>query len=192
MPAEWVTTGATIFTALVIAASAAAALIQIRHMRKGNEIELMQKWTEAIESPEFEQARAFVLNDLQRMLADPVRVRGFSWENGLPPELIPMRGVCNHFEAVGAFIKLGSVDPRVACELWSFVVLECWRAVAPVAAFVRKSTGREAIWENFEYLAALATEHIASHPEGTYPSGVPRMPADTSLIDLMEKPQQDG
>ena len=192
MTPDWVTTGATIFTALVIAASAAAALIQIRHMRKGNEIELMQKWTEAIESPEFEQARAFVLTDLQRMLADPARMRALSWDNALPPELIPMRSVCNHFESVGAFIKLGSVERRVACELWAFVVLECWQAIAPVAALVRKRTGREAIWENFEYLAALAKDHIASHPEGTYPKDVPRMPVDTSLIDVMEKPEQDG
>jgi hypothetical protein len=192
MTPEWITTGATIFTAFVIAASAAAALIQIRHMRKGNEIELMQKWTEAIESPEFERARFFVLNDLPRMLSDPHRMRSLSWDNTLPTELISMRAVCNHFESVGAFIKLGSVDRRVACELWAFVVLECWRSVAPVAALVRKRTGRDAIWENFEYLAALSMRHIASHPEGTYPPDVSRMPVDTSLIDLLEAPKANG
>lgn len=193
MSPDWVTTAATVFTAIVIAASAAAALIQIRHMRKGNEIELMQKWTEAIESPEFEQARAFVLNELPRILSDPERVRSFSWQNGLPAELIPMRGVCNHFEAVGAFIKLGSVDQRVACELWAFVVLECWRKIAPVAALVRKNTGRDAIWENFEYLAALSDRHVRTHPEGTYPAGTPRMPVDTSLIAVFEKePAKNG
>lgn len=187
MTPDWVTTAATVFTALVIAASAAAALIQIRHMRKGNEIELMQKWTESIESAEFEQARSFVIKDLRNILSDPQRVRALSWENALPPELVPMRAVCNHFEAVGAFIKLGSVDQRVACELWAFVVLECWRAVAPVAALVRKNTGRDAIWENFEYLAALCERHVQSHPEGTYPKGTPRMPVDASLITLLEK-----
>lgn len=192
MTPDWVTTGATIFTAVVIAASAAAALIQIRHMRKGNEIELMQKWTEAIESPEFEQARSFILNDLQRMLADPHRMRALSWDNALPPELLPMRAVCNHFESVGAFIKLGSVDPHVACELWSYVVLQCWRGIAPFAAMARKHAGTDAIWENFEYLAVLAERYIAAHPDGTYPPGVRRMPVDTSLIDIMEQPQQDG
>lgn len=192
MSPDWVTTGATVFTAIVIAASAAAALIQIRHMRKGNEIELMQKWTESIQSPEFEHARAFVLREMPRILNDPERVRALSWENALPPELIPMRAVCNHFEAVGAFIKLGSVDKRLACELWAYVVLECWHAIAPVAALVRKNTGRDAIWENFEYLAAVSERHIASHPEGTYPSGTPRMPVDTSLIKKLEKEVQDG
>ena len=186
MTPDWVTTAATVFTAVVIAASAAAALIHIRHMRKGNEIELMQKWTEAIESPEFESARMFVLNDLKRILADPAQVRALSWQDSLPRELVGMRAVCNHFESVGAFIKLGSVDARVACELWSFVVLECWNAIAPVAALVRKNTGRDAIWENFEYLAALAERYIASHPEGTYPKAIARMPVDTSLIELLD------
>lgn len=192
MSPDWVTTGATVFTAVVIAASAAAALIQIRHMRKGNEIELMQKWTEAIESPEFESARIFVLNDLQRILSDPAAVQALSWRDALPRELAPMRAVCNHFESIGAFIKLGIVDARVACELWAFVVLQCWKAIAPVTAVVRKNTGRDAIWENFEYLAALAERYVASHPEGTYPAAVPRMPVDTSLINLMESFTQDG
>jgi hypothetical protein len=86
MSPDWVTTAASVFTAIVIAASAAAALIQIRHMRKGNEIEIMQKWTESIQSPEFEQARAFVLREMPRILSDPERVRALSWANALPAD----------------------------------------------------------------------------------------------------------
>lgn len=187
MPADWITTSATVFTAVVIAASAAAALFQIRHLRKSNEIEIIAKWTETIESAQFERSRSFVLNDLPRILSDPVQVRALDWRNTLPPEITPMRAVCNHFESVGAFIKLGNVDGRVACELWAFVVLECWKAIAPVAALVRKRTGRDAIWENFEYLAVLAERHITAHPGGTYPSGAARMPVDYSLIDALER-----
>lgn len=186
MTPDWITTSATVFTAIVIAASAAAALIQIRHLRKSNEIEIIAKWTEAIESAQFELARNFVLNDLPRILSDPARVRALDWLGTLPPELTPMRAVCNHFESVGAFIKLGNVDGRVACELWAFVVLECWNAIAPVAALVRKRTGKDAIWENFEYLAVLAEKHIRAHPGGTYPAGAGHMPVDYSLINTLE------
>lgn len=186
MTPDWISTGATLFTAIVIAASAAAALIQIRHLRKSNEIEIIAKWTEAIESAQFERARAFVLNDLPRILSDPVQVRALNWRNTLPPELTPMRAVCNHFESVGVFIKLGNVEGRVACELWAFVVLECWKAIAPVAALVRARTGRDAIWENFEYLAVLAENYIGAHPAGTYPANTARMPVDYSLINALQ------
>lgn len=186
MTPDWITTSATVFTAIVIAASAVAALIQIRHLRKSNEIEIIAKWTEAIESAEFERARSFVLNDLPRILSDPVQVRALDWRGALPPELTPMRAVCNHFESVGVFIKLGNVEGRVACELWAFVVLECWKAIAPVAALVRKRTGKDAIWENFEYLAVLSERHIKTHPDGTYPADAARMPVDYSLINALQ------
>jgi hypothetical protein len=188
---EWVTAIATVFTALVIAASAAAALMQIRHMRKGNEIEIMQKWTETIESAEFESARAFVTHELRRILADPQKVHALTW-NPLPPELGAVRVICNHFEAIGAFVKLGSVDARVAVELWSSVVHDCWQAMAPVIAVVRKRLGRDGVWENFEYLAVLSERYLNSHPTGTYPHGTPRMAVDTSVIAILEAPAERG
>lgn len=184
MPAEWVTAIATVFTALVIGASAVAALVQIRHMRKSNEIEIIAKWTEAIESEQFQQARAFVMQELPRILADPARVRALEWDP-IPAEFAPMRTVCNHFESVGAFIKLGSVEGRVACELWSLVVLECWRAISPVATLVRARYNTDSVWDNFEYLAVLAEDYIAAHPEGTYPAGVRRLAPDRSLTETL-------
>ncbi len=117
-------------------------------------------------------------------MTDPDKVRALSW-NPLPPEFAQIRVICNHFESVGAFIKLGSVEARVACELWAFVVLDCWRAIAPIAAMVRKRAGRDAIWENFEYLAVLADRHLKSHPDGTYPAETERMPVDRTLIEML-------
>lgn len=184
MSAEWVTAGATVFTAVVIAASAAAALLQIRHLRKANEIEIIEKWTETIESPQFREARAFVMQELPRILADHERVKSLSWDP-LPAELVPARTVCNFFEAVGLFVKLGSVDARVACDLWAFTALECWRAIAPVITFIRERDRLEALWENFEYLAVLSQEQLARRPEGSYPGGMRRMPKDRSLIEVL-------
>lgn len=191
MNPEWVTAIATVFTALVIAASAAAALIQIRHMRKSNEIEIIQKWTETVESPEFESAREFVLKELPRIIADRRKVRALSWDP-IPPELAQVRIICNHFESVGAFVKLGSVEARVAIELWAFVVQQCWLAVAPVVTYARKQLQRDAIWENFEYLAALAEQYLSTHPMGGYPPGTPRMPGDDSVVAILEAPEEHG
>lgn len=191
MSPEWVTAIATVFTALVIAASAIAALLQIRHLRRGNEIEIIQKWTETMESGEFSAARAFVVRELPRILSDPARIAALSWDP-FPPELQPVRTVNNHFEAVGAFIKLRSIEERVACELWGLVVLECWRAVAPVVQVLREKYGTNALWENFEYLAVLADQWLAQHPHGTYPANTGRMEADRSLVIALETLQERG
>jgi Domain of unknown function (DUF4760) len=185
MSPEWVTAIATVFTALVIAASAVAALMQIRHMRKSNEIEIIAKWTEAMESEEFGAARAFVVTELPRILGDRARLAALSW-TPFPTELQPVRTISNHFESVGAFIKLGNVDEHVACELWGLVVLECWRAASPVIQFMREKYGTNAVWENFEYLAVLADRWITEHPQGTYPANARRMPPDTTLTTAFE------
>lgn len=191
MSPEWVTAIATVFTALVIAASAVAALLQIRHMRKSNEIEIIQKWTETIESPEFESARTFVTRQLPKILEDPEKIRALSW-TPLPLELAQIRVIGNHFESIGAFIKLRSVEARVAVELWAVVVYDCWLAIAPVIALVRKRVGRDALWENFEYFAVLAEQRLKTQSASTYPAGTPHMPVDCSLIDILDKPSGNG
>lgn len=56
MSAEWVTAIATVFTALVIAASAFAAVLQIRHIRSSNQIAVFVEVRERIESADFEAA----------------------------------------------------------------------------------------------------------------------------------------
>jgi hypothetical protein len=81
------------------------------------------------------------MGELQEILADPVRLRALSW-NPLPPEFAQARVICNLFESIGTFVKLRSVDSRVACELWASVVSDCRRAIAPVAAMLRKQVGR--------------------------------------------------
>lgn len=192
MTPDWITSTATVFTALVIGASAIAALLQLRHMRKSNEIEVIAKWTETIESAQFQEARSFVLGRLPLILSDRARVAALSW-NPIPPEIAaPVRTVCNHFESVGAFVKMGSVDARIACELWALVVLDCWRAVAPVAQLIREQYGSDGVWENFEYLAVLSEQWQTDHGGSTYPPGVRCMPPDRSLTRDLQAMDESG
>jgi hypothetical protein len=52
--------------------------------------------------------------------------------------------------------------------------LRTWRALEPIITIQRKRSGI-ASWENFEYIAVRAQQWIASHPNGAYPRGLPRM-----------------
>jgi hypothetical protein len=54
MSAEWVTAIGTIGTFVVIAASAVAALVQLRHMRGSNQIAALNELRETMESESFQ------------------------------------------------------------------------------------------------------------------------------------------
>lgn len=184
MSAEWVTAIGTIGTFVVIAASALAALIQLRHMRRGNQIASFDELRDAMESSDFRAALDFIRNDLPKHLRDPLfaeRVRSA----GLTGDLSAVRFASNVFESMGLFVRTGMVDAEIACELWSHIVTQTWRSVAPVAALARVYS-HPAIWINFEYMAALSKRYMDQHPAGIYPPGVERMPVDNSLLDQLK------
>lgn len=122
--------------------------------------------------------------DSPAILADAERVRHVSWDT-LSPELSEARMVCNHFEVVGTFIRLGNVDADVACQLCALIVTQCWHAVAPVIALLQERLGANGIWENLQYLAVLSDDYLQLHRGQNYPAEARRMPVDSSLIDTL-------
>lgn len=187
MTPEWISAIASIVTMVVIGASAIAALMQLRHMRGSNQIELIANWTEAIEGEQFQRALAFVSKDLKTILSDVQKVRSLSW-NPIPPELQSVRTVANNFESIGSFVRRGIIEPDVACDLWALVVTLAWDFSVPVVTEVRRIVGTEALWENFEYMASISKRWIDAHPHGTYPKDQPRMPKDDSLREILAEP----
>lgn len=176
MPAEWVTAIATVFTALVIGASALAALLQIRHMRTGNQISAYNECRETMESADFREALAFIRNEIPGQLADPQTVSAIV-ESALREQYAGIRLVANLFESMGLFVKVGMMDERIACELWSGIVVTAWENLRPLTAELRKRFG-PGIWVNFEYMAVLSEDFTAHFPDGGYPAGARRMPLD--------------
>ncbi len=57
MTAEWLTAAGTLGTFIVIAVSAVAAFIQLRHVRGGNQIMALSEVRKQMESPEFRRAQ---------------------------------------------------------------------------------------------------------------------------------------
>jgi hypothetical protein len=184
MTPEWISAIASIVTMLVIGASAIAALMQLRHMRSSNQIEVIANWTEAIEGEPFQRALAFILRDLPAMLAQPEKLRELSW-TPVPAELQQVRTVANHFESIGSFVRRGIIESDVACDLWAYVVVRAWTESVPVLTYARRLAGTDALWENYEYMALLSKRWIEMHPNGSYPSHEPRMPKDESLTEVM-------
>lgn len=178
MSPEWVTALASAGTFLVIAASAIAALMQLRHMRTGNQISAYNECRETMEGPEFREALAFIRNEIPKRLSDPATVAAVT-ASALNNEYAGIRLVANLFESMGLFVKSGMMDEGIACELWSGIVLASWNNLRPLTAELRKRHS-PGIWINFEYMAVLAEDFIRRFPDGGYPPGVRRMPLEKS------------
>jgi hypothetical protein len=174
MSAEWVTAIATAGTFVVIAASAVAALLQLRHTRGSNQIIALTECRETLESEEFQNAREFVTQKLPELMKDPEIQRKLQ-QSFLPAELRQAGNVANFFESMGAFVRFNIIDRRIACDLWCGVVVSCWNGLLPLIRDRRAADG--GVWENFEYLAALSQEFMERHPT-TYPSRMRRMPIE--------------
>lgn len=181
MSPEWLTAIATAGTFVVIAASAAAALVQLRHMRGSNQIVALTECRETLESPEFRAAQRFVSFELPRRLLDPDETRR-AVQLPFSGEYEAIATVANFFESMGLFVKTGIIDKNIACDFWSYVVLRNWEALLPITTYVRAKIEQPGLWENFEYMAALSHRFQEQRPT-VYPAGMEHMPADTSLIE---------
>lgn len=190
MSAEWVTAIATAGTFVVIAASAAAALVQLRHMRGSNQIVALTECRETLESPEFREAQLFVSYELPKRLDDPAEARRAA-QLPFVDEYQAIATVANFFESMGLFVKTGIIDKHIACDFWSVVVMRNWDALLPVTTYVRKQIDQPALWENFEYMAALSQTYQREHPT-SYPAGMDHMPEDRSLLERVEQWRHDS
>lgn len=181
MSFEVITAVAAVGTFLVIAATAVAAFVQLRHLSGSNSISALTESREILESAEFAAAQRFVAYTLPELLKDPA-VRAQLNESPTPEELRPVIQVGNFFESLGGFIRHGIVDRDIAVSLWSSVVIRNWECLAPALAIMRRTSG-PSLWEQFEYLARVSKDWIDSHPRGDYPAGVAHMPVTDVWLD---------
>lgn len=159
MSPEWLTAIGTLGTFIVIAASAVAALMQLRHMRAGNQIVALNE-----------------VRELPQRLTDP-EIRRSLADRTFPAEYQRLRTLANFFEHLGTLVKKHIIDADIAADLWGGVILVNWYALAPIIANRRLAMDQPAVWENFEYLAVLCQKFKERHPKGTFPRGIERMPA---------------
>jgi hypothetical protein len=181
MSLEAWSTVASLGTFLVIAATAIAALFQIRHTRSSNQIAAVTEMRETLESEKFGQARRFVLEQLPEILADPAGRNKLRGET-LPHELDPARDVGNFFETMGAFVKLGIVDQALVCDLWDGVVFRTWKQLEPLI-MIRRNVGYRGLWANFEYSAVICEQSLSKTQGDHYPRGMRRMTIDKRSLD---------
>jgi len=169
---EILNTVAAIGTFLVIAATAIAAVIQLRHMRANNQLEGLLNVLARVEDANFNRWTTEAQRQLPAMLADPEYCkkvveaeydRDVAWLN-----------LANSYDWVGSLVKNKLIPEGPFLDVYSFRVMHAWKIIEPMALLVRTYQGN-ATWENFEYLYVKAEDWEKKHINGNYPKNVRRV-----------------
>jgi hypothetical protein len=170
MTPEYITALASAGTLLVIAATALAAFVQLRHLRTSNVLMVLNDFREAYERPEMTAARE-ALPAVVARLQDPDSRREFQ---GDPPDWSrPVFPLLRLFETLGSYTNRNVVPRDLVCDMWAPVVLWTWTTSAPLIAVMRRTAG-PGLFENFEMIAVLSRRWLDEKRE-VYPRKLPRM-----------------
>jgi hydrogenase maturation factor len=180
---DLINTAAQVGQFVVVASTAVAAILQIRHLRATNELEALLTMTEQLREDGLRDAFRYVEAELAGHLEDRAYRRELVKLGFVDPEHHPEMDVCNWFNYVGALVKNGLIDRTTFLDLFSPIVTHYWARLEPAVALLRRERG-PSMYENFEYLALLARAWKARHPEGAYPRGAARLAISDPWKDL--------
>ena len=171
MKLELWNTLATVGTFVVILATAVAASIQLRHMRRNNELAAVLALRSEI-TPLLGEAFEFVSTELPAKLQDP-QYRAELQNNFAPSRRAHKELVlADYFEHIGTYVKRKLIDENVYFEIAS--PGRYWALVEPAIAIYRRQRGPLA-YENFEYLVLRERAWDKAHPGGGLPKGTVRL-----------------
>jgi len=174
VPAEYWNVIFSAATLVVIAVTAIAATVQLRHLRASNQLTALVTLLEDWQKPEMQAWVRFVRGgELAKQLEDPAYLRDLRNTRG-DRNLHPWLHICDYYEQLGSYVKYGLVDKPSFFDVSCVTVSSLYATLRPCIERVREVANNHAIFENFEYLAVQAVLWIRSHPDGAYPKGVPR------------------
>lgn len=172
MSLELWSTMAAIGTLLVITATAIAAFVQLRHIRRSNQLAGLQNVLAMLLDPSVRELLSFVRHGLAERMNDQSFRAGLS-EIPINRSEHPELYLCDLYNHVGSFVRINLIDEKVYLQTEWYNVNLYWRLLREVVAEVRQK--RPYVFENFEWLAARAQRWAEAHPRGDYPAGERRM-----------------
>ncbi len=160
---------------VVIAVSAVLALVQLRHMRAGNELEALLSVQGTFQDPSLQEALRYAQFELPERMRDPAYRAALEQIGFVDQRAHPEMIACNWFNDVGTLVKNGLLSERLFLDLFARLVHHYWRLLEPTVAVLRRRRGADQ-YESFEYLAMRSRRWREQHPGGTYPTGAERLP----------------
>ena len=165
-------TAATLLTLVVIIVTAAAAFVQLRHMRASNQLQGLLTVLARVENADFGTWVDGARRMLTEGMPDPAfrrRIEDGTVERANNPWL----NLANSYEWVGSLVRRGLIEEDPYMDIYADRVLAAWELCRDAIAIVRRRSGSSAL-ENFEYLYVRACHYNDRHPNGVYPAHTPR------------------
>ena len=172
---EFWSTAASVGTFIVIAATAIAAVFQLRHMRSANQVAAIQTFAANYEGPELRDAFHFVRAELAERLQDPAfrrELRSGITDRMKHPELT----ICNFLDQWGFYYRNGVIDRESFLRINAALIVKFWERLEPVVALFADPQKGNVSFQEFEYLTVQARCWVERHPDGDYPKGALRIP----------------
>ena len=182
MSLEALSTAAAVGTFVVIAATAIAAVVQLRHLRAQNQLTGLLTVLARVEDPQFNEWVDGAREMVRSRLPDPAYRRAIldgTYERRNNPWL----NLANSYDWVGSLVKYKLIPEESLLDVYSGRVIQAWEIIEGIVPLVRRRSG-PGVWENFEYLAVRAREWSLRHADGAYPKGVPRLQVDVTWPEL--------
>lgn len=172
MSLEAWSTIAAVGTFLVITGTAITALVQLRHIRRSNQLAGLQSTLEMLQDPSVRELLNYVRHDLSEQMNDEVfraSLREIPINRRNHPELY----LCDMYNHVGSYVRSGLIDEHIYLQTEWYNVSLYWRLLHDTIEQLRQN--RPYVFENFEWLAARAQDWRDEHPHGDYPKHEHRM-----------------
>ena len=173
MTPEYLAAAASIGTFVVIAATAIAAIVQLRHMRAGNQLTGLLNVLSRVEDPNFNEWFDAAREEIAQHMADPAYRRAI-YDGSFERRNNPWLNLCNSYEWVGSLIKHRLIPEEAFMDVYSARVLSAWDLVEEIMA-IRRRCGDPSLWENFEYLAVRSRAWERNNPGGSFPATEQRL-----------------
>jgi hypothetical protein len=96
------------------------------------------------------------------------------------------RMVGNFYENLGRLVRHDMLNANLVLEAWSPAIVGDWKHLEGVTILVRRSTGK-VVWENFEYLTAMAQGWLEEHRDGTITGNWHRLALEDKWLPFDER-----
>lgn len=183
MSQETLGTAAAIGTFIVIAATAIAAIVQLRHLRAQNQLTGLLTVLARVEDPQFNEWVDGAREMVKTRLPDATYRRAIL-DGTYERKNNPWLNLANSYDWVGSLVKHKLIPEDSLLDVYAGRVEQAWSIIEGVVPLVRRRG--PGVWENFEYLVVRAREWDAAHKNGDYPKGVPRLRINVTWPELSE------
>jgi hypothetical protein len=171
--AEAVAAAAQLGTLLVIGGSVIAALVQLRHVQAGNQLQALLSLERDFHASELQAALTYVQEHLPERLEDQEYRRELEHLGFVDPVAHPEMTACNWLNEMGTLLKRDLVSEEAFMDLFARLIVHCWKHLSPAIAIMRRYRG-QAQYHDFEYLAMRAGAWLKRNPHGTSPRAFTR------------------